>query len=101
MANAVFAYAPKSRTLMEGDLATAANQFSFWAEAYEDNLEHYGLQVDRVSPNHVARPLTHAETLKWIAEGVPRALARCDELLAIGRPIPGCPPHIYRDWSNR
>ena len=101
MANAVFAYAPKSRTLMEGDLATAANQFSFWAEAYEDNLEHYGLQVDMVSPNHVARPMTHAETLKWIAEGVPRALARCDELLAIGRPIPGCPPHIYRDWSNR
>ena len=101
MANAVFAYAPKSRTLMEGDLATAANQFSFWAEAYEDNLEHYGLQVDMVSPNHVARPMTHAETLKWIAEGVPRALARCDELLALGRPIPGCPPHIYRDWSNR
>jgi len=101
MANAVFAYAPKSRTLMEGDLATAANQFSFWAEAYEDNLEHYGLQVDIVSPNHVARPMTHAETLKWIAEGVPRALGRCDELLALGRPIPGCPPHIYRDWSNR
>ena len=101
MANAVFAYAPQSRTLMEGDLATAANQFSFWAEAYEDNLEYYGLQVAMVSPNHVARPMTHAETLKWIAEGVPRALARCDELLALGRPIPGCPPHIYRDWSNR
>ena len=101
MANAVFAYAPKSRTFIEADLATPANQFSFWAEAYEDNLEHYGLEVDMVSPNHVARPMTHEETLAWIAEGVPRALARCEELLTIGRPIPGCPPYIYRDWDGR
>ena len=101
MANAVFAYAPQSRTFIEADLATPANQFSFWAEAYEDNLEHYGLTVDTVSPNHVARPMTHAETLAWIAEGVPRALARCDELTALGRPVPGCPPNIYRDWAER
>jgi hypothetical protein len=101
MANAVFAYAPASRTFIEADLATPANQFSFWAEAYEDNLEHYGLEVEMVSPNHVARPMTHRETLAWIAEGVPRALARCEELAALGRPVPGCPPYIYRDWRNR
>jgi hypothetical protein len=101
MANAVFAYAPESKTLMEGDLATAANQFSFWAEAYEDNLAHYGLEVTMVSPNHVAKPMTHAETLAWIAEGVPRALARCEELSALGRPVPGCPPYLYRDWAAR
>jgi Metallo-beta-lactamase superfamily len=101
MANAVFAYAPESRTFIEADLATPANQFSFWAEAYEDNLEHYGLEVAMVSPNHVARPMTHRETLEWIAEGVPRALARCDELAALGRPVPGCPPYIYRDWRDR
>lgn len=101
MANAVFAYAPKSRTFIEGDLATPANQFSFWAEAYEDNLEHYGLEVDMVSPNHVARPMTHEETLAWIAEGVPRALARCEELARIERPVPGCPPYIYRNWDER
>jgi hypothetical protein len=101
MANAVFAYAPDSRTFIEADLATPANQFSFWAEAYEDNLEHYGLTVDTVSPNHVARPMTHEETLAWIAEGVPRALARCDELAALGRPVPGCPPNIHRAWAER
>jgi hypothetical protein len=101
MANAVFAYAPASRTFIEADLATPANQFSFWAEAYEDNLEHYGLEVATVSPNHVAKPMTHAETLRWIAEGVPRALARCEELATLGRPIPGCPPRIFRDWSGR
>jgi ribonuclease BN (tRNA processing enzyme) len=101
MANAVFAYAPRSRTFIEADLATPANQFSFWAEAYEDNLEHYGLEVEMVSPNHVARPMTHEETLKWIAEGVPRALARCEELAALGRPVPGCPPNIHRDWARR
>ena len=101
MANGVFAYAPESQTFIEADLATPANQFSFWAEAYEDNLEHYGLEVRMVSPNHVAKPMTHEETLKWIAEGVPRALARCDELANLGRPVPGCPPYIYRDWNER
>lgn len=101
MANAVFAYAPESRTLIEADLATPANQFSFWAEAYEDNLEHYGLEVDMVSPNHVSRPMTHAETLEWIQEGVAAALARCEEFGALGRNLPGCPPYIYRDWVDR
>lgn len=101
MANAVFAYAPDSKTFIEGDLATPANQFSFWAEAYEDNLEHYGLDVEMVSPNHVAAPMTHAETLKWIAEGVPRALARCEEMETSGRNVPGCPAYIYRDWEQR
>ena len=99
MANAVFAYAPESRTLMEGDLATAANGFSFWAEAYQDNIEHYGLDVAMVSPNHVAAPMTHEETLAWIAQGVPAALARCEEYAELGRNLPGCPAFIYRDWS--
>ena len=101
MANAVFAFAPESRTFIEADLATPANQFSFWAEAYEDNLEHYGLEVTMVSPNHVARPMTHAETLEWIQQGVPAAIARCAEYEDRGRNLPGCPPYIYRDWANR
>ena len=101
MANAVFAYAPESRTFIEADLATPANQFSFWAEAYEDNIEHYGLEVSMVSPNHVARPMTHEETLQWIREGVPNALARCEQFAAIERNLPGCPPYIYRDWTER
>jgi hypothetical protein len=101
MANAVFAYAPNSQTFIEADLATPANQFSFWAEAYEDNLEHYGLEVTMVSPNHVNHPMTHQETLEWIAAGVPNALARCEEYAERGRNLPGCPPYIYRDWSER
>ena len=101
MANAVFAYAPESRTFIEADLATPANQFSFWAEAYEDNLEHYGLDVSMVSPNHVARPMTHAETLEWISQGVPAALARCTEFEELGRNLPGCPAYIFRDWASR
>jgi hypothetical protein len=101
MANAVFAYAPDSRTFIEADLATPANQFSFWAESYEDNLEHYGLDVAMVSPNHVARPMTHEETLDWIAQGVPAALERCADYEELGRNLPGCPPYIYRDWTGR
>lgn len=101
MANAVFAYAPESQTFIEADLATPANQFSFWAEAYEDNLEHYDLEVTMVSPNHVSSPMTHEETLRWIQAGVSNALARCEELDELGRNLPGCPPYIYRDWTDR
>jgi hypothetical protein len=100
MANSVFAYAPESQTFIEADLATPANQFSFWAEAYEDNLEHYDLEVSMVSPNHVSRPMTHEETLEWIQEGVSNALARCEEYDELGRNLPGCPPYIYRDWAD-
>lgn len=100
MANAVFAYAPLGGTFIEADLATPANEFSFWAEAYEDNLEHYDLDVEVVSPNHVARPMTHQETLDWIRQGVPNALARCEAYDALERNLPGCPPYIYRDWND-
>ena len=101
MANAIFAYAPDSQTFIEADLATPANQFSFWAEAYEDNLEHYNLEVRMVSPNHVNRPMTHQETLEWIAEGVPNAIARCEEYDERGRNLPGCPPYLFRNWNER
>lgn len=101
MANAVFAYSPAERILIEADLATPANQFSFWAEAYEDNLQHYGLDVSIVSPNHVANPMTHEETLEWIRAGIPAAQARCERYAELNRNLPGCPPYIYRDWENR
>jgi hypothetical protein len=45
-----------------------------------------------VSPNHVNHPMTHRETLEWIAAGVPNALARCEEYAERGRNLPGCPP---------
>jgi len=100
MSDAVFVYAPESQTLIEGDLATPANGFSFWAEAYEDNLEHYGLEVTMVSPNHWT-PMTHEETLAWIAQGVRPAMERCEEYDALGRNLPGCPPYLFRDWESR
>jgi hypothetical protein len=99
MSDAVFAYAPASRILIEADLATPANEFSFWAEAYEDNIEYYGLDVDRISPNH-AQPMTHQETLDWIQPGVPRAIERCETLAAQGRPLAGCPGFLFRDWRE-
>jgi len=99
MSDAVFAYAPASRILIEADLATPANEFSFWAEAYEDNIEYYGLDVERISPNH-AQPMTHQETLDWIQAGVPRAIERCETLAAQGRPLAGCPGFLFRDWRE-
>ena len=32
---------------------------------------------------------------------MPYALARCAEYDSLGRNLPGCPPYIYRDWTDR
>ena len=44
--------------------------------------------------------MTHQETLDWIRQGVPGAVARCEEYEAFGRNLPGCPPDIYRNWTE-
>ena len=45
--------------------------------------------------------MTHQETPEWIAQGVPNALARCQEHEELGRNLPACPPNIFRDCSER
>lgn len=96
MADALFAYAPSAKLIAEGDLATAAYEYQWWPDNYEDNLEHYGLDVELLSPVHSVWPehpdvLTQAQVLELIRGGVQRTRARCAAELENGNYFPGCP----------
>ena len=101
MADAVFAYAPAQKTIMEGDIATAAREYQFWPDNFRDLIDYYKLDVDKDSPVHSVWPehpnvLTLAEIDELIKGGTERARERCASELAKGNYFPGCPI-----WSRR
>jgi hypothetical protein len=90
MADAVFAYAPALKVMAEGDIATAAFDYQFWADNYMDDIEHYKLDVETLSPVHM-EPMKQAEVITLLKGGVQRARERCAAELAKGNYFPGCP----------
>lgn len=89
-ADLLFAHLPGQKVLVEADIATAAREYQWWADNYWDNIEHYGLEVDILSPVHQFI-MSHEEVEAFVAEGVERARERCAEELAKGNYFPGCP----------
>jgi glyoxylase-like metal-dependent hydrolase (beta-lactamase superfamily II) len=101
MADAVFAYAPAQRVVMEGDIATAAYDYQFWPDNFRDNLDYYKLDVEKLSPVHsVSREHPNVLTIQQVDElikgGTERARQRCAAELAKGNYFAGCPV-----WSKR
>jgi glyoxylase-like metal-dependent hydrolase (beta-lactamase superfamily II) len=95
MADAVFAYVPASKVMVEGDIGTAAVDYQFWADSYMDNIEYYKLDVETISPVHM-QIMKHAELIEMIKGGVRRARERCASELAKGNYFPGCPVQSSR-----
>jgi glyoxylase-like metal-dependent hydrolase (beta-lactamase superfamily II) len=101
MADAVFAYAPAQKVVMEGDIATAAYDYQFWPDNFRDNLDYYKLDVEKISPVHsVWREHPNVLTMEQVDElikgGTQRARERCASELAKGNYFAGCPV-----WSKR
>jgi len=101
MADAIFAYAPSAKLIAEGDMATAAYDYQWWPDNYQDNLEHYGLDVALLSPVHSVWPehpdvLTQAQVLELIKGGVQRTRERCAAEFTNGNYFPGCPLQTRR-----
>lgn len=90
MADAVFAYAPATKVMAEGDIATAAYDYQFWADNYMDDIEYYKLDVQMLSPVHM-EPMKQADVIELLKGGVQRARERCAAELAKGNYFPGCP----------
>ncbi len=95
MADGLFAYAPSQKVMAEADMATAARDFQFWPDNYMDVIERYTLDVETLSGVHMA-PMTHADVIALIKEGVARARQRCAEELAKGSYFAGCPVQTKR-----
>lgn len=90
MADAVFAYVPAAKVMVEGDMATAALDYQFWGDNYLDNIEHYKLDVETLSPVHM-QIMKHPAVIEMIRGGVQRARERCAAELAKNNYFPGCP----------
>ena len=95
IAEGVFAFVPSSKVFVEGDIATAAEEWQFWADSYMDNVEHYKLEVEILAPVH-ARVMTHKEVLAYIAPGRARVMQRCEEFRKRGDYLAGCPAFLPR-----
>jgi glyoxylase-like metal-dependent hydrolase (beta-lactamase superfamily II) len=95
MADAVFAYVPATKVWVEGDIATAAVDYQFWADNYMDNIEYYKLDVETISPVHM-NIMKHAEVIEMLKAGVKRARERCAAEAAKGNYFAGCPVQTKR-----
>ncbi|MEQ1948110.1 MAG: hypothetical protein ABL995_13025, partial [Bryobacteraceae bacterium] len=101
MADAVFAYAPQQKVIIEGDIATAAWDYQFWPDSLRDAIDYYKLDPEKLSPVHSVWPehpdvLTMQQVDELVKGGTQRARERCAAELAKGNYFAGCPV-----WSKR
>ena len=96
MADVVFAYAPAQKVLMEGDMVTAAYDWQHWPDTFNESVEYYKLDVEKISPVHAVdreHPdvLTYEQAQTLLKGGTQRAREHCAEMLAKANYWPGCP----------
>jgi len=92
MANAVFAYLPEERIMMEGDLGDEAWTWHWWAGAVAANIEAYGIDpVRNVAVHGPPGGLTIEETLAKIQAQSEAAQAFCAQQVEAGIYFFGCP----------
>lgn len=90
MGNAVFAYLPQQKLLLEGDLSDVNWEWHWWAYALQGNIDHYGLDVERVVPVH-GEALPLAQTLEHVQRQAEAAQTFCDSQAEVGYRFFGCP----------
>ena len=91
MPNAVLAYLPKERLMMEGDLGDEAWQLHFWGSALATNIAHYGIAPERNIAVHGSGPLTIEQTLANNQRQIDAAVEYCRTTEQGGRFVFGCP----------
>ena len=92
MAQAVFAYLPASRIMMEGDLGDAEWTWHWWAGAYQTNIRAYGLSPRlNVAVHGPNGGLSIETTLANSQRQMEAAQKFCAQQQAAGVPVFGCP----------
>lgn len=91
MANAVFAYLPAEKIMLEGDLGDETWNYHFWGSAYAANIAHYGLAPETNVPVHGSGPIPMATVLANTSRQVAAAQELCRALEEGGRYQQGCP----------
>ena len=90
MAEALFAYVPKDRLLVEGDFFDVGWELYWWQKTYADNIAYRQLQVESDVPVH-GRVVPITQALQDIERMTKAAEAVCTRTQAAGVFTPGCP----------
>ena len=93
MAEALFAYVPEHKMIIEGDIATAAEELQWWGDSWLDNIAYRKLDVERNVPVHMT-PMTRDEVVKMVNGGIQRVREFCAQHVAKGNYFPGCPAQV-------
>tara|TARA_R110002111_G_scaffold95899_5_gene148413 strand:+ start:169765 stop:171021 length:1257 start_codon:yes stop_codon:yes gene_type:complete len=96
MTDAVFAYIPEERILMQGDMFDIGWDWHWWGGNYMDSVEHFGLDPVTDIPVH-GRVSSLTEVISNINSQVAAAREFCARDLAIGVYMAGCPVKYSRD----
>ncbi len=100
MANAVFAYLPAARIMMEGDLGDAEWTWHWWASALKTNLKAYGLDPRlNVAVHGPNGGLSIEATLANNTRQRQAAQEFCARQAAAGVPVFGCPVQYDNDGA--
>jgi hypothetical protein len=91
MPNAVFAYLPTHKLMMEGDLGDEAWQLHWWGSALAANIAHYGIDPATNIAVHGSGPLSIAQTLANTRRQIDAAVEYCRTTEQGGRFVFGCP----------
>jgi len=93
MADGLFAYIPEHKMMIEGDIATAAEELQWWGDSWLDNIAHRKIDVQRNVPVHLT-PMTRDEVVAMVKGGVTRVKEFCAQHMAKGDYFPGCPAQV-------
>jgi glyoxylase-like metal-dependent hydrolase (beta-lactamase superfamily II) len=90
MAEALFAYVPKDRLIVEGDFFDVGWELYWWQNTYADNIAYRNIQVDTDVPVH-GRVVPMAQVFQDIKRMTKAAEDLCARTQSAGVFAPGCP----------
>ena len=90
MSNAVVAYLPNERIIMEGDLSDVTWDWHWWAGALTATIKRHGIDPVTNVPVH-GEPVSMKEALTRMNEQAAAAQAFCSKSAAVGNFFFGCP----------
>ena len=93
MADAVFAYIPEHKIMIEGDIATAAEDLQWWGDSWLENIAYRKLDVQTNVPVHMD-VMKYDDVIKMVRPGIRRVKEFCAQHLSKGNYFPGCPPAL-------
>jgi glyoxylase-like metal-dependent hydrolase (beta-lactamase superfamily II) len=93
MADAVFAYIPEHKAMIEGDIATAAEDLQWWGDSWLDNINYRKIDVQLNVPVHMD-VMTREQVIKMVTPGIQRVKEFCSQHLAKGNYFQGCPAQV-------